>query len=450
MLQKLKLFLVLFLSLVNALFALDNYDLSNTSKEFAERHIVEMENYYGDDFMYEIALKNDGETTKHRLHSIFEKCNKPNSNIRIGSVGGSITDGAGVGRGNVYIDTLGKFFQKMCPKSAVTVTNAAVSTSGSLTTGLCLETLLGPQLDLLTVDFSLNDFTQYTINNFFSNVPYELLSRNALYSAFIDAPAIYHVFFWGSNFKHKSGQESHLAISEFYDIAGISMRDVAFTGMENGSEMYKDKVTILADKGHHPKTFVHTHLAAIISYHIAKEYLSWLTNRNFVVRSIEKIDPLSKELKRLDLSQSSFECSINRPLEKKKSIVLYEDKGFEFNAKGRCLMATKNEAVALVTVETLQGFVMLSSCRHYGSRLDKPYFTVNIILNDENIENGTKLVRVPLNLQNLIGQIGETYVVDPPLAAGRHTLEIVPNTICKGIDDKIGNGCNGLYAVVTL
>ncbi|KAG5191774.1 hypothetical protein JKP88DRAFT_174057 [Tribonema minus] len=304
--------------------------------------------------------------TEQQLEVLFEKCVTPGASIVVASTGGSITAGGGahVGDANVYIHRLARHVAQLCPQAAVTTINAARGGTGSLTTGMCLTNLLGPRVDLLAVEFSLNDFEQYTVGGAFSAAPYELLLRAAL-TAYQHAPAVYSVYFWGQMFRHESAQEPHLAVARAYGVTGVSMRDVVWSALDARAAPYATKEAILADPKHHPNARVHNHLGDILALHLAQKLVRWADADGGALagerRGAHRLlpfaplrTPLAPELAAYDVAAHAFRCEIAGTPREGPAPALYEAAGWERFAMGartdvrldsqECVQATRTAA----------------------------------------------------------------------------------------------------------
>lgn len=316
--------------------------------------------------------------TAQQLDVLFLKCITPGATIVVGSIGGSITAGGGRGVGDaaVYTHRIATSLAIMCPRATVTSVNAARGGTGSLTTAMCLSTLLGPHIDLLAMEFALNDWEQYSVDRVFSAAPFELLVRSAL-THFQHAPALYAIYFWGQNFRHESAQEDHHTVATHYDITGISMRDVAWKGLEFGEGLYKSRDTVLADARHHPNAAVHSHLADIVTLHLTQRFSEWAKAAQAAHAAATPVPgrgapvllpppslpaPLADaELSRFDVVNHTFRCEMLGTPRAGSRPGLYEAEGWEPYAMGsrsairldsqECIQASRQDARAILDGE---------------------------------------------------------------------------------------------------
>ncbi|KAG5186881.1 hypothetical protein JKP88DRAFT_162137 [Tribonema minus] len=317
-------------------------------------------------------LAANADTTNEQLEVLFQKCVTPGASITVGAVGGSITAGAGAGVGdeNAYIHRIAASVQRFCPAATVSAVNAARGGTGSLTTGMCLQNMLGPHVDLLAMEFSLNDREQYTVGGEFSAAPYELLTRAAL-SAFAHAPALYGIFFWGVNFQHASAQGAHLAVARRYGVTGVSMRDVVWPCLDAASPPYATRDAVLADARHHPSAAVHAHLGDIVSLHIAEALQRWAAaaaaapalrrDARALLPLAALPEPLAPELAQYDVLANTFHCELAGWPREGPGPSLYQVDGwrkFEMGARTsarldsqQCVQATREGASLLLDGE---------------------------------------------------------------------------------------------------
>jgi hypothetical protein len=75
----------------------------------------------------------------------------PGSHIVVGAIGGSITR-----HGDSYLYELGKLVKKLCPLAHVDVRNGARGATPSLILGLCARNVIGPEVDIAVMEFTLN------------------------------------------------------------------------------------------------------------------------------------------------------------------------------------------------------------------------------------------------------------------------------------------------------
>lgn len=124
-----------------------------------------------------------GAFAKQALHRAFLRLssNGDKGDFRVGVVGGSVAAGSGkIGQWR-FPEMLSTVLQQIFPKTKVRLQNSARGGTGSLTSGLCLETLVGRELDLILLEFALDDVGLYKRDA----TPFEMLVRWASTQPFL-------------------------------------------------------------------------------------------------------------------------------------------------------------------------------------------------------------------------------------------------------------------------
>ncbi|KAG5186880.1 hypothetical protein JKP88DRAFT_130071, partial [Tribonema minus] len=223
------------------------------------------------DQLWQTALTNRGERTDEQLEALYHKCITPGSRIVLGQLGGSISaDPAG---GSNYGMTLQKFLQNMCPDATVQLHNAAAGTTGSLQLGMCARSGLGQHVDVLLLEFSLNDYTHYHNRGQTESPAYELAVRAGL-TSFQHAPAIFNLFFWGIGFQNTSAQEFHAPIARHYGLTGISLRDAVWPYLTAQRAPWAARGDVVKDS-HHPTNAFHAYTGRLLALYVAERFLDW-------------------------------------------------------------------------------------------------------------------------------------------------------------------------------
>eukprot|EP00611_Tribonema_gayanum_P030156 TRINITY_DN829_c1_g2_i1.p1 TRINITY_DN829_c1_g2~~TRINITY_DN829_c1_g2_i1.p1 ORF type:complete len:460 (-),score=77.42 TRINITY_DN829_c1_g2_i1:38-1417(-) len=421
--------------------------------QFATAHIAKMQAVRPEDQLLLNALKNHGASTERQLQVLFRKCITPGARIVLGVLGGSISAFEDVS----YQYPLGKFLRGLCPFATVEVHNGARAAHGSLTVGMCARCGLGQHVDMLILEFSLNDWSHYHRHNETACTSYELALRTAL-TSFQHAPAVLGLFFWGPYFTKQSAQDYHEPLCKHYGVTGISMRDLVWPYIEAQKAPWTKRTDVCSDS-HHPTPVVHLYTANLIALYISGVFLDWSKNVTVTAptRRLSSLlpppalpKPISPELGRLDLIRGKLKCkwSIDPVYGAESKLELYENEGWSVQTRPPCVHFTSANSTVLVPVETQQGVLIMSNCfRVPGYWETGPAFQV-YLLEQAADDNGKSVVsRSRVNLEPLVHQSGESFIADPPLSPGRHVLEVLPSPDCT--PDERGR-CGGFYAVVTL
>jgi len=338
----------------------------------------------------------------------------------------------------------------MCPRVKLKVVNASQNATGSLTTGLCLDSYFnGEEIDIFLVDFTLNDGIKYKYSGKQDNSPYELLIRNAMTHGFISQPAIFGIYFWGNGFKRNyTTQKKHSEILTNYNIAAISMNDMVWRFINRKVIMYDTKVKIVID-GHHPNKSIHKLTAGMVSMYIARIFLKYAIED---AKNIKHEDgglfqnlpaPINKNLERFDFeADRSFRCEMSS-LPSRIPIVFSENQGWTEKLMVKpigsnadtlvCYIPETSDAFAIWEVEVVKdGIVIICNCITTGGALTSPpAFQVQVETQGNNGYQ-TKSFWHQLRTRNLIGRIGECFEIRDPLISnpGIYRLKITPSEQC--------------------
>jgi hypothetical protein len=92
--------------------------------------------------------------------------------------------------------------------------------TASLVLGLCARNVVAPDVDIMIVEFTLNDSNTYRgvpnkkgVSSM--SLPYELMVRNIL-TAYEPAPALIQLYYWGANFDKKTAQVGTDITTSYY------------------------------------------------------------------------------------------------------------------------------------------------------------------------------------------------------------------------------------------
>lgn len=424
----------------------------------AHQIIQEATSKYPPHLLLRTALKTRGAFTDLQLQRVFRKCLIPGAIITVGAVGGSIAAGAGnIGTRRTFVQRVGETIQRLCPDATVEIKNAATGARGSLLSAACLTNFVGDEVDLLLIDFTLNDYLYPDPSS-----PYELLLRAARTAFLKHPPAIISVYFWGQTFKYPSAQDMHVELCEYYGVTGISMRDVVWPLYVAKQAPYEAREKIVVDT-HHPSIKVHNHLGTILSSYIAHRIIEWaaLTNAtttNTVTTTsnstlYELPAPVSAAVAQYQLNHTSpgFTCGLTGTPQSQRSMSLPLYRGWELVKAGKnpegllfvgmpsggtfphhpdirlradskfCYQPVRPEARVLWEVDLHQGHIMAHRCYNEKKESRRTLGFSFLFIDPEDPENARSLHLV----EAINGTLNEMFRIDPPLPPGRHTIAIV-------------------------
>eukprot|EP00611_Tribonema_gayanum_P019958 TRINITY_DN3559_c0_g1_i2.p1 TRINITY_DN3559_c0_g1~~TRINITY_DN3559_c0_g1_i2.p1 ORF type:complete len:405 (+),score=103.72 TRINITY_DN3559_c0_g1_i2:100-1314(+) len=368
--------------------------------ELVTAHKDHMEATLPEDQLLLNALKNHGASTERQLQVLFRKCVTPGARIVIGVLGGSISGFTDVS----YQWPLQTLLQKLCPEADVQLHSGARGGHGSLTVGMCMRCGLGRHVDLLILEFSLNDMIHYHRHNETGSPPFELAVRTAL-TSFQHAPAVVGLFFWGPFCTYDSAQAFHAAICAHYGVTGLSIRDVVWPYYQSARAPWAQRADVCYDV-HHPTDATHRWVADLIGYYMSGLFLDWARKEGAGTASGRRMSsllpppalplPLCAELAGLDLVRTRLKCrwAIEPNYGLDSQLVPYESEGWTVEALPPCVKVGAMNSTALLPVDTVQGVVMLSNCYRppaFGLRYweTEPAFQVSSILEVCNVPSYT-------------------------------------------------------------
>lgn len=194
-----------------------------------------------------------------RLKKVFQKA-KNGEPITVAYLGGSITQGSSAGNDKCYAKLTTEWFEKTFPDSKITYVNAGIGATGSYIGVFRTERdVLKYSPDIVFIDFSVNDTTEFTHRNIES---YEGVIRKLWLSE--SAPAVVTVAMTQND--GTSFQQYHRSVCEAYDIPMISYHDAIMDVIKNGHIVWKD----ISDDTIHPNVTGHAVLTEIITSYLQK------------------------------------------------------------------------------------------------------------------------------------------------------------------------------------
>ena len=181
------------------------------------------------DKMYGRAILSIGDTS--RLAATMKKA-ESGSDITVGVIGGSITQGSSAAYENCYASCFFRWWQEKFSGVTVNTINAGIGgTDSYLGVHRVEEQLLSGNPDVVIVEFSVND-TDKTMNKY----SYDSLVRKIL--SHESNPAVILLFTTQDN--GGSLQDVHKEIGKAYDLPMISYREAVYPEVEAGTLNWKD------------------------------------------------------------------------------------------------------------------------------------------------------------------------------------------------------------------
>ena len=225
------------------------------------------------------SIVSRGQTTRSLKNVIRRSLQGENIDTVI--MGGSISAGGGLNydredlRG-VYYRVFADWWQKAIQPltgSSVKLHNLAVGGTGSNFFAFCYRTLLNPgtDIDLAFLDFTVNDYLQFSGSKFPTALPLEQLIREVLSEK--KSPPIFFIDFVRGVSKSPTcnNLENHgqTVLAQNYGITSITLRKFFCLNPSNG----KNYPRMFASDGNHPSILSHAQVALLIINYVRKTIL---------------------------------------------------------------------------------------------------------------------------------------------------------------------------------
>ena len=225
------------------------------------------------------SIVSRGQTTRSLKNVIRRSLHGENIDTVI--MGGSISAGGGLNydgedlRG-VYFRVFADWWQKAIQPltgSSVKLHNLAVGGTGSNFFAFCYRTLLNPgtDIDLAFLDFTVNDYLQFSGSKFPTALPLEQLIREVLSEK--KSPPIFFIDFVRGVSKSPTcnNLENHgqTVLAQNYGITSITLRKFFCLNPSNG----KNYPRMFASDGNHPSILSHAQVALLIINYVRKTIL---------------------------------------------------------------------------------------------------------------------------------------------------------------------------------
>ena len=212
----------------------------------------------GDLTQHMIDMSRLNEGNKVRVANVIKKM-KNGEEVTVGYIGGSITQGTSAGNELCYARLTTNYLEEMYPDAKINYVNAGIGATGSyIGVHRVTDDLLSHSPDLVFVEFSVNDTTEFTERN---KESYDSLLRTIWNSS--ANPAIITVATTQED--GTSFQEQHAEIVKHYDLPMISYRNTILDTIEHGDIVWKD----ISGDNIHPNVPGHKIVAQLLKAYIA-------------------------------------------------------------------------------------------------------------------------------------------------------------------------------------
>lgn len=192
-----------------------------------------------------------------RLAKVFKKAQN-GEKITVAYLGGSITQGSSAGDGLCYSKLTTDWLMEKFPNAEIEYVRAGIGATGSYIGVFRADRdVISKNPDLVFIDFSVNDTTEYTQRNINS---YDSLLRKLWNSS--TSPAVVTIAMTQED--GTSFQQYHADICRAYQIPMISYREAILDVINNGHIKWTD----ISDDNIHPNVTGHAVLTEIITAYL--------------------------------------------------------------------------------------------------------------------------------------------------------------------------------------
>lgn len=211
----------------------------------------------GDLTQHMIDMSRLNEGNKVRLASVIKKL-KNGEEVTVGFIGGSITQGTSAGNELCYAKLTADWLQQTYSGAKINYINAGIGATGSYIGVHRVTTdLLSQKPDLVFVEFSVNDTTEFTQRN---KESYDSLLRTIWKSS--TNPAIITIATTQED--GTSFQDQHAEIVKHYDLPMISYRNTILDTIKHGDIVWKD----ISNDNIHPNVPGHKIVSQLLQAYI--------------------------------------------------------------------------------------------------------------------------------------------------------------------------------------
>ncbi|KAJ2962136.1 hypothetical protein NQZ79_g2580 [Umbelopsis isabellina] len=212
------------------------------------------------------------EGSNRRLREKIAKAQR-GEDIRMAVVGGSVSAGHTLNDWrNIYFYRFLDWWNQQFPDGHHEIFQGAVPATDSGYYAYCFDKHIPKDVDIVFVEFSLNDASALPCElakqgSIVQAKMMESLVRNLLRLPRKPAVIMTSVFSYNVN-EYLDGQESHLPISNYYDLPHISMKNALFDHLNRHPDDLRDK---LYNDGHHLSEWGHQLLSDLVSHYVERQ-----------------------------------------------------------------------------------------------------------------------------------------------------------------------------------
>lgn len=241
----------------NAQSTKENDDSNSEADDVSD---VSIEYNLGDELPQEIIdISRINKGNEVRLSKFFKKLEN-NEEVTVGFIGGSVTQGDSAGAKLCYANQTVEWIKAKYPSATVNYVNAGIGATGSyIGVHRVDEDLLASKPDLVFVEFSVNDYTDFTERN---KESYDGLMRKIWLSE--SAPAVIALGLTQDNGTTFLSQ--HKVVCDAYEIPMISYRDAIFELINKAGINWTD----ISNDNIHPNVAGHDILTKLITAYLGE------------------------------------------------------------------------------------------------------------------------------------------------------------------------------------
>lgn len=410
-------FIVIISLFIYSNFKLDPFDHSELDIKKNEEYVLnkcKFDNKDYDKYILDKSISYKG--TSYKIRQKLKKAINGNK-IKIGVLGGSISTGHTLENPLVetYHSNLFYWWNETFPHNDNEIVNGALPATGSSYFTYCYNKHLPNDLDIIFIEFSINDGSVYPTERgngdpmITKNM--EQLIRSLLQLP--NEPAIILISFFSFQVDYYfNGQEAHLPIANYYDLPYISFKNVFFDYLNRNPE----NVTLFFSKDkHHPNKNGHKIMSNIIINYLEEQICSLNYNHenNFQIYNdlplIDMWTARSKKDKFYELNPMcyTFNDEKYRPYDIGNWYLLNWK-------KEKFYIAADNPGDKITfLIETNKGIVYLYVLKSNNYNLGNIFCWI-----DDDKENGKEI----LGYWNISRSIGQMILVSENLKNGKHML----------------------------
>ncbi|KZV89861.1 hypothetical protein EXIGLDRAFT_838243 [Exidia glandulosa HHB12029] len=170
---------------------------------------------YGEDIL---ARSRAYEGANARFRRVLRDA-KAGKHIKIGVLGGSVTNGQGVKQHEIWANVFAEWWKQEFPDGEMTIQNGAIAATGTNYMSMCYLEHIDDDADIVLTEFAIND-QRYDFNA----ESFEWLLRQLL--ELPKRPAVINIQTFGLAYQQlTTGGDLHIAAANYYDTPLISLRN---------------------------------------------------------------------------------------------------------------------------------------------------------------------------------------------------------------------------------